>query len=86
MSNFCISKCVSCGNLLSNKYELYVLCNKNLIKDSGTNTHINNIGFDSSRNENVNLLLNILKINKMCCRRHILTTMTFSDLENMPIN
>ena len=79
MSNFCPSRCKTCGNSISQTYELFLLLKKNLVKD--TETHINNIGVDFMRNDNVDSILNILKITRHCCRTHFLSTITLLDLE-----
>ena len=67
-------KCFTCGNVLANKYLYYVKEVENRKKDEGKNTeNIQYLTEDFMEKTIEGYVLDELKLNKQCCRRHMLT-------------
>lgn len=67
-------KCFTCGNVLANKYLFYVNEVENRKKQQGKNTeNIQYLTEDFIEKTIEGHVLDELKLNKQCCRRHMLT-------------
>ena len=67
-------KCFTCGKVLADKYEFY----KREIKKRklSKNIETNNVIYLTKQNNDKTIegeVMDLLKLNKYCCRRHILT-------------
>jgi|TARA_B110001450_G_C17635181_1_gene486875 DNA-directed RNA polymerase I, II, and III subunit RPABC5 len=67
-------KCFTCGNVIGNKYLFYLKKVEELKKDR----NIDNDNIQYLTNEKIDKsvegeVLDMLKLNKQCCRRHMLT-------------
>jgi len=67
-------KCFTCGNVLANKYEFYLREVRK--KKSHADMNVDNViylkpGMTDKTSEGE--VLDMLKLNKVCCRRHMLT-------------
>jgi DNA-directed RNA polymerase subunit N (RpoN/RPB10) len=63
-------KCFSCGNVLADKYRLY-LSEVNRIK--GENVTVEYFNMDNIHKTPEANIMDELRILKVCCRRHVLT-------------
>tara|TARA_B100000902_G_C26656697_1_gene596383 strand:- start:44 stop:277 length:234 start_codon:yes stop_codon:yes gene_type:complete len=67
-------KCFTCGNVLANKYLYYVKEVENRKIQEGKNTeNIQYLTEDFMEKTIEGHVLDELKLNKQCCRRHMLT-------------
>jgi len=67
-------KCFTCGKVLANKYNYYL--NQVRMKKNEKNMVIDEVVYLTEDNQNKTPegeVLDDLKLNKMCCRRHLLT-------------
>ena len=67
-------KCFTCGKVLGDKYQFYLreIQKRKLSK----NIEINNVVYLTKQNNDKTIegeVMDLLKLNKYCCRRHILT-------------
>ena len=66
-------KCVTCGKVLADKYRAY----ERRVREKKSNSgEINNVTYFTSSTKDKTpegMVLDELKLNKLCCRRHILT-------------
>ena len=67
-------KCFSCGNVLANKWLYYVReVNKIKIKESIETDEVEYLTSSNIRKTPEGVVLDSLGLNKLCCRRHMLT-------------
>lgn len=67
-------KCFTCGNVLANKYRWYQSEVRKLkSRDQEDITTVQYLTKDMVDKTPEGIVLDILKLNKMCCRRHMLT-------------
>ena len=67
-------KCFTCGNVLANKYLYYVKEVERRKNQEGKNTeNIQYLTEDFMEKTIEGYVLDELKLNKQCCRRHMLT-------------
>jgi DNA-directed RNA polymerase I, II, and III subunit RPABC5 len=67
-------KCFTCGKVLANKYNYYI--NQVRMKKNEKNMVINDVLYLTEDNQTKTPegeVMDDLKLNKMCCRRHMLT-------------
>jgi DNA-directed RNA polymerase I, II, and III subunit RPABC5 len=67
-------KCFTCGKVLANKYNFYI--NQVRMKKNEKNMVINDVLYLTEDNQTKTPegeVMDDLKLNKMCCRRHMLT-------------
>ena len=67
-------KCFTCGKVLANKYNYYI--NEVRMKKNEKNMVINDVLYLTEDNQTKTPegeVMDDLKLNKMCCRRHMLT-------------
>ncbi len=67
-------KCFTCGKVLANKYDFYQ--SKVRMKKFEHNIDMNGVLYLTEENKSKTPegeVLDLLKLNKMCCRRHMLT-------------
>ena len=67
-------KCFTCGKVLANKYNYYI--NQVRMKKNEKNMVINDVLYLTEDNQTKTPegeVMDELKLNKMCCRRHMLT-------------
>lgn len=67
-------KCFTCGKVLANKYNFYI--NQVRMKKNEKNMVINDVLYLTEDNQNKTPegeVMDDLRLNKMCCRRHMLT-------------
>jgi DNA-directed RNA polymerase subunit N (RpoN/RPB10) len=67
-------KCFTCGNVLANKYRYY--CEEVRKRKLGKGLHTEKVIYltsEFSEKTPEGEVLDELKLNKMCCRRHMLT-------------
>ena len=67
-------KCFTCGKVLGNKYSFYQ--SQVRMKKFEQNVDMNNVLYLTEENKSKTPegeVLDILNLNKMCCRRHMLT-------------
>jgi DNA-directed RNA polymerase subunit N len=65
-------KCFSCGAVLADKYEYYIR-ETNKLKKQNTRDEIVYLTKDNAEKSPEGIVLDLLKLNKLCCRRHMLT-------------
>ena len=63
-------KCFTCGKVIGNKYRYY---QQEVRKNSGNTQKVVYLTKDQAEKTNEGKILDKLKINKACCRRHFLT-------------
>ena len=67
-------KCFTCGKVLANKYRYYLReVRKRKIEDNKIEDNVTYLTKIESNKTHEGYVLDELKINKMCCRRHMLT-------------
>ncbi len=67
-------KCFTCGNVLANKYRWYQAEVRKLkSRDKEDITTVQYLTKDMVDKTPEGIVLDTLKLNKMCCRRHMLT-------------
>lgn len=67
-------KCFTCGNVLANKYRWYQSEVRKLkSRDQEDITTVQYLTKDMVDKTPEGIVLDTLKLNKMCCRRHMLT-------------
>ena len=67
-------KCFTCGNVLANKYQFYLReVRKIKVKREENQDNIVYLTKDFSEKTPEGEVMDILKLNKGCCRRHMLT-------------
>lgn len=84
-------RCVTCNNSLGEYVELYELLKNNvyeieLKKIYKENYNPSQIEIDSLINVNLIDIFNLLKINRYCCRRVLITNVNFDSLLYSSIN
>lgn len=65
-------KCFTCGKVLADKY-LYYLREVNKLKFDKNNDEVQYLTKDNMKKTPEGKVLDHLGLNKMCCRRHMLT-------------
>ncbi len=63
-------KCFTCGNVLANKYRYYQREVRKLKHDTSSVVYLTK---ENTKKTPEGEVLDALKLNKMCCRRHMLT-------------
>ena len=67
-------KCFTCGNVLANKYQFYVREVRKMKTQSGEDPEmVVYLTKDSSPKTPEGIVMDKLKLTRMCCRRHMLT-------------
>jgi DNA-directed RNA polymerase subunit N (RpoN/RPB10) len=69
-------KCFTCGNVLANKYRYYCEEVRKRKMSKSVNLDINKVVYLTKQNSEKTAegeVLDELNLNKMCCRRHMLT-------------
>ena len=76
-------KCFTCGNVLANKYNYFIKKVKEKVKekekeDNKDNLNYNNnnvvyLTMENTKKTLEGIVLDELKLSKVCCRRHMLT-------------
>tara|TARA_B000000475_G_C15628978_1_gene296581 strand:- start:191 stop:424 length:234 start_codon:yes stop_codon:yes gene_type:complete len=67
-------KCFTCGNVLANKYRWYLREVKKLkLEKSMNDTEVIYLTTSNIEKTPEGEVLDLLQLNKMCCRRHMLT-------------
>lgn len=84
-------RCATCNNSLGEYAELYELLKNNvyeieLKKIYKENYNPSQIEIDSLVNVNLNDIFDLLKINRYCCRRVLITNVSFDSLLYASIN
>jgi DNA-directed RNA polymerase subunit N (RpoN/RPB10) len=63
-------KCFTCGNVLANKYRYYQREVRKLKNDTSSVVYLTK---ENTKKTPEGEVLDALKLNKICCRRHMLT-------------
>ena len=67
-------KCFTCGTVLGNKYRWYLSeVNKMKSRDKGDIVTVEYLTEEMVDKTPEGVVLDMLRLNKMCCRRHMLT-------------
>ena len=67
-------KCFTCGNVLANKYQFYVREVRKMKTRSGEDPEmVVYLTKDSAPKTPEGIVMDKLKLTRMCCRRHMLT-------------
>lgn len=67
-------KCFTCGNVLANKYQYYLREVRKIKIERGDNPDdVVYLTKDSAQKTPEGIVMDNLKLTKMCCRRHMLT-------------
>lgn len=67
-------KCFTCGMVLGDKYRYYLREVRKMKGDESiTNDNVTYLTSENIKKTPEGIVLDNLKLNKMCCRRHILT-------------
>jgi len=67
-------KCFTCGNVLANKYEYYLReVRRRKLNDSTPVNKVTYLTKAMTQKTHEGYVLDELKLNNMCCRRHMLT-------------
>jgi len=67
-------KCFTCGNVLANKYQYYLREVRKIKIERGDNPDdVVYLTKDSAQKTPEGIVIDNLKLTKMCCRRHMLT-------------
>lgn len=67
-------KCFTCGKVLANKYRYYESeVRKRNMANSGNTDEVTYLTEENKDKTACGEVLDILKLNKICCRRHMLT-------------
>ena len=67
-------KCFTCGNVLANKYQYYLREVRKIKIERGDNPDdVVYLTKDSAQKTPEGIVMDNLKLTRMCCRRHMLT-------------
>jgi len=67
-------KCFTCGNVLANKYQYYLREVRKMKIERGDNPDdVVYLTKDSAKKTPEGIVMDNLKLTRMCCRRHMLT-------------
>ena len=65
-------KCFSCGTVLADKY-VYFICETNKLKKKSPSENTLYLTKDNTEKSVEGIVLDNLRLTKLCCRRHMLT-------------